>query len=158
PYLAQHYRVLHWNYRGHGRSGRPRDRARVGIRDHARDLLRVLDHAGLARAVLVGHSMGTQVCLETYREAPERAAGLVLICGSYGKITRTFHSTDALAKLLPVLLRLRESYPRLFRGLVARTPGGLAFAVARLAREIDPVRTRAEDMIPYFEHLAGMDP
>jgi pimeloyl-ACP methyl ester carboxylesterase len=158
PYLAQRCRVVHWNYRGHGRSGRPRDPARIGIRDHADDLWRVLDAAGVDRAVLVGHSMGTQVCLEGYRAAPERVAGLVLVCGSYGRITRTFHGTDALAKVLPSVLRLRERYPRVIRGLVAMMPTNLALRVARMSREIDPIRTRAEDMLPYFEHLAGMDP
>jgi pimeloyl-ACP methyl ester carboxylesterase len=158
PRLAQHHRVIHWNYRGHGRSGRPRDLARVGIRDHASDLWRVLDAAGAARAVLVGHSMGTQVCLEGYRAAPARTAGLVLVCGSYGRITRTFHGTDALAKLLPAIRALRERHPRLFRSLFAYTPSRLVLQGARLLREIDPVRTRAEDMLPYFQHLATMDP
>jgi pimeloyl-ACP methyl ester carboxylesterase len=158
PFLAQTCRVIHWNYRGHGRSGRPRDATRVGIRDHADDLLCVLDQERVERAVLVGHSMGTQVCLEGYRAAPARAAGLVLVCGSYGKITRTFHSTDALSRLLPHALRFRERFPRLIRGLLAMTPTGLAVKIARLSGEIDPIRTRTEDMLPYFEHLAGMDP
>lgn len=158
PHLAQRYRVVHWNYRGHGRSGRPRDGARVGIVDHARDLWSVLDALAIDRAALFGHSMGTQVCLEAWRAAPARTAGLGLVCGSYGRVTRTFHGTDALATLLPTVHALRERYPRLFRGLFAFTPAHLAVRVARLMREIDPIRTRTEDMLPYFEHLTSMDP
>jgi pimeloyl-ACP methyl ester carboxylesterase len=158
PLLARSHRVIHWNYRGHGRSGRPRDLTRVGILDHARDLWRVLDAAGVDRAVLMGHSMGTQVCLEGYRAEPTRTAGLVLMCGSYGRITRTFHGTDALAKALPYVRALREQYPRLVRALFAYTPTRLVLQSAKLLREIDPVRIRAEDMLPYFEHLAMMDP
>lgn len=158
PYLVHSCRVVHWNYRGHGRSGRPRDATRIGIRDHAEDLWHVLDAVGISRAVLVGHSMGTQVCLEAYRAAPARVAGLVLVCGSYGLITRTFHGTDALAKLLPTILRFHERHPRAARGLLALTPKGLALSIAKLSREVDPIRTRTEDMLPYFEHLKGMDP
>jgi pimeloyl-ACP methyl ester carboxylesterase len=160
PHLSRRFRVVHWNYRGHGRSGRPRDATRVAIADHADDLWRVIEAAAGRdeRAVLVGHSMGTQVCLEGYRARPERTAGLVLVCGSYGRITRTFHGTDALAKLLPLALEFRTHYPRLFGSLFALTPTGLALRVARLLREIDPIRTRTEDMLPYFEHLTSMDP
>ena len=44
------------------------------------------------------------------------------------------------------------------RALVSRTPANIALRIARLSREIDPIRTRAEDMLPYFEHLSGMEP
>jgi len=164
PYLATSFCVVHWNYRGHGRSGRPRDPLAVSIRDHARDLWAVLDAVLRDKpnhtqgAVLVGHSMGTQVCLEGYRLRPKETAGLVLVCGSYGKVTRTFHGTDALSRILPMVLSFRAKYPRLFRTLLAVTPPQAALYGARLMREIDPVRTRAEDMLPYFEHLSSMDP
>ena len=159
PALARSHRVVHWHYRGHGRSGRPRDPNRIHIRDHASDLWRVVDGVGgIDRVALAGHSMGTQVCLEGYRAHPERTAGMILVCGSYGRITRTFHGTDALAKILPVVLEFRAQYPRLFRGMLALTPTKIALAIARMSREIDPIRTRTEDMLPYFEHLSGMDP
>jgi pimeloyl-ACP methyl ester carboxylesterase len=102
--------------------------------------------------------MGTQVCLEGYRAHPERTAGLILVCGSYGRITRTFHGTDALSRVLPLVLDFAARHPRLLRALVSRTPANIALRIARLSREIDPIRTRAEDMLPYFEHLSGMEP
>jgi pimeloyl-ACP methyl ester carboxylesterase len=156
--LAQSFRVIHWNYRGHGRSGRPHDRTQIGVVNHADDLWVVVRAAGVSRAALLGHSMGTQVCLEAYRAAPERVAGLGLLCGSYGKITRTFHGTDALAKLLPAVRAFRERHPRVFRALFALTPPNLAVSVARRLREVDPTRTRTGDLLPYFQHLASMDP
>jgi pimeloyl-ACP methyl ester carboxylesterase len=158
PRLAQSFRVVHWNYRGHGRSGRVRDIARVRVEDHAQDLWRVLDALDVDRAALIGHSMGTQVALEAYRSAPERTAGLALLCGSYGRVTRTFHGTDALARVLPLALQFCVEHPRWVRGVVALTPANLALRIAKLSREIDPIRTRADDMIPYFEHVTRMDP
>lgn len=158
PRLSQHFRVIHWNYRGHGRSGLPRDPDRVTIADHASDLWSVLDALGIEHAALAGHSMGTQVCLEAYRLNAARTDALVLMCGSYGKVTRTFHGTDALSRILPLALDFAANYPRLLRALVSRTPANIALRIARLSREIDPIRTRAEDMLPYFEHLSGMEP
>jgi pimeloyl-ACP methyl ester carboxylesterase len=124
----------------------------------ARDLWRVLDAVGVERAVLTGHSMGVQVCLEGYRLAPERTAGLVLLCGSWGRVTRTFHGTDALALALPAVRAFAGRYPDLVRGLVARTPPKLAVRVAWALGEVDARRGREEDMRPYFEHLAQIDP
>jgi len=56
---------LHPHYRGHGRTAAPRDPARVTIEDLADDIACVLDDALVDRAVLIGHSMGVQVALET---------------------------------------------------------------------------------------------
>src|SRR5512147_821990 len=84
PALARRHRVIHWNYRGHGRSATPRHAHRVTLDDCVEDLLAVLDAAGEPRAVLAGHSMGVQVSLELHRRAPERVDALLLVCGAAG--------------------------------------------------------------------------
>src|SRR5262245_45035008 len=61
--LAEDHRVIHWHYRGHGRTPPPRDLRRIEIVDLADDLFSVVD-AGAGEdqpAILVGHSMGVQV-------------------------------------------------------------------------------------------------
>jgi pimeloyl-ACP methyl ester carboxylesterase len=158
PALTARHRVLHWHYRGHGRSGAPVDPSRVTVSDHAADLHAVLDHMGVERATLIGHSMGTQVCLEAYRQRPERAAGLVLVCGSYGRITRTFHGTDALVHWLPAVIDQVERHPQIARALWSRGPSELFAWGARLFGEVDALRLRSEDLVPYFEHIATLDP
>lgn len=158
PVLTARYRVLHWHYRGHGRSGAPADPARITIDDHARDLHAVLAHAGVERAVLAGHSMGTQVCLEAYRQRPDAALGLALFCGSYGRITRTFHSTDALSFLIADLIAFFEAHPGLTRALWSRGPGKFYLAVALRMGALDALRIRVEDVLPYFEHFSAIDP
>lgn len=50
----------------------------LGISSLAWALLETLDALGLARATLVGNSMGGPVCLEVAHSAPERVAGIVL--------------------------------------------------------------------------------
>jgi pimeloyl-ACP methyl ester carboxylesterase len=50
-----------------------------GIGCHVNDLLAVLDHAGVQRAVLVGHSLGAYVVARLAAQNPERAAALVLL-------------------------------------------------------------------------------
>ncbi|MEP7123960.1 MAG: alpha/beta fold hydrolase, partial [Byssovorax sp.] len=92
--LAKWMRVAHWNYRGHGRSGRPEDPAAIELVEHAHDLDAVRHAIGDGDVVLFGHSMGCQVLLEAYRLRPERVRGLVLICGASGRITHSFKGTN----------------------------------------------------------------
>jgi lipase len=63
--------------RGRGRSAGLSDP--YGIAAHVSDLIAVLDHAGVQRAVLVGHSLGAYVVARLAAEHPERAAALVLL-------------------------------------------------------------------------------
>jgi pimeloyl-ACP methyl ester carboxylesterase len=52
-----------------------------GITAHVADMLDTLDHLGVERAILVGHSMGAYVAARIAAEHPERTAGLVLVDG-----------------------------------------------------------------------------
>lgn len=75
--LAPYYRVLTWDLRGHGRSAPVP--APCTIADLAADLRAVLEDAGVARAVILGHSAGGVVAMRFALDAPERTAGLVLV-------------------------------------------------------------------------------
>jgi pimeloyl-ACP methyl ester carboxylesterase len=158
PYLAQTHRVLHWHYRGHGRSGLPADPARIDVVAHARDMVDLLDAREIDEALVLGHSMGTQVALEAYRRAPERFRGLGLFCGSYGKVTSTFRNSDVLRQVLPAVIDVVGRRLGLARALWGRIPTGLAFHMARLSKEIDGLAMREEDFRAYMEHVASMDP
>ncbi|MCS7178386.1 MAG: alpha/beta hydrolase [Anaerolineae bacterium] len=61
---------------GHGRSG---GSGRERIEEYAADIVRFLDRAGIARGVLVGHSMGGAIAQMAALMAPERVSGLVLV-------------------------------------------------------------------------------
>lgn len=158
PSLGEHRRVVHWHFRGHGRSGPPADRTRLGIGDLADDLFTVRAALELDRPVIAAHSMGVQVALEYYRRHPNDVAGLILVCGTFGKITTTFHGTDLLDQVLPGLLRGAELFPGIARAVWGRVPAALAFRVACAGRELDRDRIREEDFERYWEHSALMDP
>jgi pimeloyl-ACP methyl ester carboxylesterase len=79
--LANRYRVLAMDVRGHGRSQAGADG--FGRKAAARDLATVLDHFDLDDAVIVGHSMGGMILMEFAGEFPDqlakRVAGLVFM-------------------------------------------------------------------------------
>jgi pimeloyl-ACP methyl ester carboxylesterase len=157
PHLALRHRVVHTHYRGHGRSGPVTNMDDTGIEVLADDVLRVMDETGLSRSVLVAHSMGTQVALEVYRRHPERVRALVLICGSYGRITHTFHGNDLLHRVLPKVIEKVRKYEPIARAFWGRLPPALSYRVAGWLREIDGTTLRPEDFRLYVQHLSDID-
>jgi len=158
PHLSEARPVVHWHYRGHGRSGPPQDRTRLTVPALAEDLRTVLDTEAVDRAVLIGHSMGTQVSLEFYRRAPERVAAMIFLCGSYGRVTHTFHGTDILSQVLPRVRDAARRHRGLARAIWGRLPPSVAYHMARLSGEVDAATIREEDFRQYWEHIAVMDP
>ncbi len=158
PHLAARGPVLHWHYRGHGRSGPPHDVSALGIPALADDLWRVCDAAGLEEVALLGHSMGVQVGLEALRSARRRVRGLGLLCGSAGRITQTFHGTDLLEQWLPRIVSWVERHLAMARALWGRIPPRVAYRIAETAGEIDGLSIREEDFHRYWEHVSLMDP
>lgn len=155
--LAARMPVTHWHYRGHGRSQAPRDPGLIDIAAHASDLDQVRRHVGDGPVVIFGHSMGCQVALEGYRLRREKVRGLVLICGSYGRITETFHGTNVLAQVLPKLLEMVERNPEWVRALWSRVPPELALKSALLLREVNPEAIQPDDLMPYLRHMTHVD-
>jgi pimeloyl-ACP methyl ester carboxylesterase/predicted glycosyltransferase len=82
PYLARHYRVISFDGRGNGRSGRPLDPMAYRSNEFVADALAVLDATGTATAVLVSLSMGAGWALLLAAEHPSRVAGSVFIGAS----------------------------------------------------------------------------
>ena len=157
PELARGHRVVHTHYRGHGRSGQPGDPEALGIVTLADDVRRVLDAAAIDRCAILAHSMATQVAFELYRAAPERVAGLALICGSYGRITHTFHGTDWLHRALPKLIEQVQKHRAVASALWGRLPPGLAFRIGAWIGEIDGPKLSVDDFTQYVEHLSDID-
>jgi pimeloyl-ACP methyl ester carboxylesterase len=75
PRLATRYRVVAYDARGHGKSGRAPD---YTLRAFADDALRVLREIAKEPSVLIGHSLGALAALVAAGDAPELVRGLVL--------------------------------------------------------------------------------
>jgi pimeloyl-ACP methyl ester carboxylesterase len=155
--LAETVALTHWHYRGHGRSAPPSDPDRIDIPAHADDLMKVRELMGDPPAVLMGHSMGCQVLLENYRAHPENVRGLILMCGSFGNVTSTFHGGPILDLILPKLLDVAQKNPELVRAVWSRIPPEMALKVALSLGEIDPSHTEPEDFLPYLKHMTHVD-
>lgn len=157
PCFAGRLPLLHAHYRGHGKSGIPTDLRNLTIPDLVRDLQGILEAFGITRAALLAHSMGVQVILDAWRVFPRRIAALVPICGSFQYPLDTFHESDLLKRLLPLLRMGAQRAPGLFRTILRTTPASAAFAFAWLTEEVNRDLAKREDMLPYFEGLQRLD-
>jgi len=82
-------RVISWNHRGTGGSGRPTDPDRVSIEAFVEDAVAVMDDAGVERAVVMGWSLGVNTAFELAVAHPDRVTGLLAVAGVPGG---TFHT------------------------------------------------------------------
>lgn len=146
--LLPRYSVLVYDYRGMFESALAGNPPSTGIETHARDLLAVLDHVGVAQAPIFGWSMGVQVALEAVRIEPGRFSAVVLSSGVASRVLDTaLH--PRLAPLLPAAVdlagRLDHAWMQAAAGAI-RSP-----LVRRAARRLGLVGDNGE--IP-IEHVA----
>jgi pimeloyl-ACP methyl ester carboxylesterase len=70
--LAKDFRVVAFDVRGHGKSGKPHDVASYGLAV-VEDVARLMDHLGLPKAHIVGYSMGGAIAGKFVTVHPDRA-------------------------------------------------------------------------------------
>jgi len=79
-YFAPRHRTIAVDLRGHGLS--PGAAADCSIERYGADLAAVMHALDLPPAILLGHSMGCRVVIETALQAPDRSAAVILLDGS----------------------------------------------------------------------------
>lgn len=72
------YRVIALDNRGHGESAKLYDSAQYEIAIMASDVLALMDHLGLARADVMGYSLGSRMIATLALQAPQRFRSIIL--------------------------------------------------------------------------------
>ena len=93
PLLRQHFEVVTLDLAGYGMANHLT--APTNMADHARNVLATLEHMGIHRFHLLGHSMGGMVVQEIVKQAPQRVLKLVLYAtGPIGCIPGRFETME----------------------------------------------------------------
>jgi pimeloyl-ACP methyl ester carboxylesterase len=79
PDLAAHRRTIAVDLRGHGDSEYVTDGSDYSFEQLAKDLLGLLDHLGIERCDLLGHSVGGMIVLRFALAHPERVRSLIFM-------------------------------------------------------------------------------
>ena len=75
--LAQDYRVIALDCRGHGKSDKPHEAAAYGM-EMVEDVCRLLDHLQIKKAHIIGYSLGGSIALKLLTSHPEHCSSAVL--------------------------------------------------------------------------------
>ena len=161
--LAQHYRVIAYDHRGHGRSSVPPRRGGYSLDHLAADLDAVLD-ATLApdeRAVVAGHSMGG-IAISSWSEryphrVAQRADAVALINTTTGDLLRNINLLPVPATLADARVRAAGSLLRTFGAApllrAADRPSRRFVSTIAVGRDADP------DVVDFvFELFNGTPP
>ncbi|MER5964291.1 alpha/beta hydrolase [Streptomyces sp. NPDC002057] len=159
-------RTVHWDQRGHGRSGQGVDQTGpdgvpVSMDQLGRDLKAVLDVAAPeGPLVLVGHSMGGMTIMALAERFPEfvreRVVGVAFVGTSAGKLAEVSYGlpiagVNAVRRVLPGVLRALGSQAELVergRRATADLFAGLIKKYSFASKDVDPAVVRfAERMI-----------
>lgn len=116
--LSAHYRVLAPDCRGHGASDKPHDRRAYSSEQMGNDVVRLLDHLGIRRTLLMGYSMGAIISMWLMENHQERLRAVVL--GGVGGGGR-FNEPGRRKAIVEALLaadksQITDETSRLFRG------------------------------------------
>ncbi|MDP9101455.1 MAG: alpha/beta hydrolase [Actinomycetota bacterium] len=129
------YDACTWHHRGTFGSARPADPSRIRVEDHADDLLALMDHLGIERALVVGWSIGVNVAFEMAQRHPDRVAGLMAVAGVPGGTFATMGGP----------LRIPRAWRRTF-----------STGVARVARLAGPGLNLVTPRLPVNRHTAWL--
>ncbi len=149
PLLERDFDVVLPDLRGFGQSQVVESQFQMS--DMAADIAGLLDHLGIEKAVIAGHSMGGYISLAFARAYPERMSGLDLVAsqaladpperkrGRYEAAAEIMKSgVGAVAESMPGKLTPDERVQALVRSLIARqSPAGLAGALKAMAERDD---------------------
>lgn len=139
PHLAGRFRVVRWDMRGHGGSGRPGPDG-LSIERLSLDLAELLDHLGVERAHVAGSSAGGIVGLHAAVTHPSRV--------------RTLAAYAAIPGLKPSVGH--TDYADWVRGLT--TEGVKAFLRRTIAQRFDPKTTDPAFLEWFLDVSAENDP
>lgn len=118
PEFSKRTRVLAIDLPGHGLSDKPETKYDMDLFAAAIDA--VMKDAGVERAVLVGHSMGTPVVRQFYRKYPQKTLALVIVDGGL----RPFGTKEQREQFMAPLRgpNWKEVGKQMFAGMTATLP------------------------------------
>lgn len=138
------HRVIAIDNRGHGHSAKLHDPSLYGGPTMAGDARRLLDHLGLARADVMGYSMGARITAFLALSHPERVRSAVF-AGLGANMVRPMAGTGPIAAALeaPSIDDVTNATARTFRAFAEQTRSDLKALAACIRSSRDPITADA---------------
>lgn len=156
-YFKKKHTVIWFDYRGHHRSDTPRDLGKLTISNMARDAECLLGELNIEKATLLGHSMGVNIVLDLFRQAPNRVTAMVLANGNARGPLETMFRTNLMHMAFPHIYNVYQKYPKLMN-FIWRANGKTKIGpwiVGQLG--FNPNLAKEEDIATYVKMVSQMD-
>ncbi|MBF0362262.1 MAG: alpha/beta hydrolase [Oligoflexia bacterium] len=117
PFFHKHgYPILIHDYRGHYSSSLINDPASSCDFAHfAKDIKALINFIKVKKCIMLGHSMGVNVCLEFAKLYPKNTNGIVLISGTIFPPSETMFDSKIMETVFPIAYHLSHAYPNLVK-------------------------------------------
>ena len=109
------YQILIHDYRGHFQSTGIHNIKKITFPQIAQDIHDLCAFHGIKKAVMLGHSMGVNICLQLAKDFPDLVSGMILISGTFMPVMDVMFDTNMMEFLTPWLVSGLDKYPDVFK-------------------------------------------
>jgi len=111
------FQILLHDYRFHFASSQDGDITSCTFENIAKDLNELINSIGINKVVLVGHSMGVNICLEYSRRYPEKVVSQILISGTVVPPQDIMFDSNVVDIVSPFLKDFAQKNPAVFEAI-----------------------------------------
>lgn len=108
------FQILIHDYRGHFQSTGAHDVHKITFPQMAKDVADLCAFLGIEKAVMLGHSMGVNICLQLAKDYPQLVSSMVLISGTFVNVKDVMFDTNLMEFIAPMAALGLEKYPKVF--------------------------------------------
>lgn len=105
------YKILIHDYRGHYNSTGKENIKKITFDQLANDLFFICEHLKISKPILIGHSMGVNICLEFANKFPDKVKKLILISGTTVPVYNIMFNSNIVDQVQPYIEKLLHAYP-----------------------------------------------
>lgn len=159
PYFKKTHQIVLFDWRAHGKSQSPQDPQNMHIGALAEDLKHVMDHLKIKKAILVGHSMATQILYYFYAKYKQRVLALIPCFGTFGKLTETFYNLPIAKQIFELIFLFNHNFPSMankIAKLIASNP--FWFQAGSMLKMMNPSLVDKSIVKEYMDHIASINP
>lgn len=159
--LSKKYKVIFWDYKGHGQSETPEQFTNATVEGAMDDARRIIEKLQIKKAIFLGYSAGVQVMIEYYFRYPGIATSLICISGFTERVLDSFLNMDTsfFANVGETLKKLSPILPRAFF-VIWRWIHGLPFELRYFIATktfLNENKTIKENLRPFLDNLQNQD-
>ena len=157
-YFGEKFRIITWDYRGHGLSDNPKDVYKTSFIDLVEDGIKLAEKLNLKDAIFIGHSAGLQVALEVIRKQGLEPKAVISCLGTPGHVMENFLDPFVGQIVFDIGYILNAILPEtsdILTKYFLKSPA--AYHVGAMLKFVNPAINGVGRVEKYLEHISALD-